>query len=154
MSLLKYHPLSRLSQFPFFSKLSDDIEQFWDQDLPSLNKQLELSDGRWIPEVDIQQSDGKYLVKADIPGVAPKDISVSMDNNNLIIEGKRESEIDEKKDDYRRIERSYGSFYRRFNLPDASDGDDIVAKCHNGVLEVSIPKKESSTQKKIEVKVN
>lgn len=153
MSLLKYHPLANLTRFPFFSKLSDDIEQFWDQDFPSLNKQLELSDGKWIPEVDIQQSDGKYLVKADIPGVEPKDISVSMDNHNLIIEGKRESEIDEKKGDYRRIERSYGSFYRRFNLPDASDSEDIDAKCHNGVLEVSIPKKESTTQKKIEVKI-
>ncbi len=155
MSLFKYQPLSTIPQLPIFSQLSDEMNQFFGRDLPLFNRQSDFLSGDWQPATDIEQKDNRYIVKADIPGVDPKDIKVSMENGNLIIEGKRESKEEENKQNYRRIERSFGSFYRCISLPDASDeSKKIEAHCNKGVLEVIVPKISSSEQKKIEIKVD
>ena len=91
------------------------------------------------------------MLIADIPGVKPEDIEVSMDAGVLTIKGEKESETKTEKEGYKRVERSFGSFYRRFNLPDYADGDAISAKSKHGVLEVIIPKKEAVLPKKINV---
>ena len=77
-----------------------------------------------------------------------------MDNGMLTIEGKRETKVEENKDNYRRIEREFGAFYRSFSLADATEAEKISAHAHNGVLEVIVPKAESAKQKKIEIKVD
>ncbi|MCK5335451.1 MAG: Hsp20/alpha crystallin family protein [Gammaproteobacteria bacterium] len=106
----------------------------------------------WAPAVDIKEEDNKYLIIADIPGVKPDEIEVHMEDGILSIKGGRESKTEEEKENYKRIERSYGVFYRRFTMPDNADAEKISAKSEHGVLEVSIPKKEAAQARKISVK--
>lgn len=105
----------------------------------------------WAPAVDIKEEDDRYLITADIPGVKPEEIDVHMEEGILSIKGERDSEKKEERDDYKRIERVHGSFYRRFTMPDNADAEKISAKSEHGVLEVSIPKKEASQPRKISV---
>lgn len=153
MSLFKHHPLASMQQLPMFSQLSDEMNQFFGRDLPMFGRQTDLSE--WQPATDIEQKDNRYIVRADIPGVDPKDIKVTMENGNLIIEGKRESKVEENKKNYHRVERSFGSFYRCINLPDCcNEHAKIEAHCNKGVLEVIVPKLGSSVQNKVEIKVD
>ena len=105
----------------------------------------------WTPAVDIREDDNGFTIVADIPGVDPKDIDVHMENGMLTIRGERESEKKEEKEGYKRIERSYGSFYRRFSMPDSADADKIKAESKNGVLQITIPKQEKVQPRKISV---
>ncbi|MDX2370072.1 MAG: Hsp20 family protein [Colwellia sp.] len=95
MSLFKYQPTSTMSHLPIFSQLSDEMSQFFGRDLPLFSRQTDLSE--WQPATDIEQKDNLYIVRADIPSVDPKDIKVTMENGNLIIEGKRETKVEENK---------------------------------------------------------
>jgi HSP20 family protein len=112
----------------------------------------QVEGGDWLPAVDIKEEEGRYLLHADIPGVEPEDIEVSMENGVLTIKGERKHETSEEKEGYTRIERSHGSFYRRFALPDNVDSARIAATGKDGVLEVSIPKTEAVKPRRIEVK--
>ena len=106
----------------------------------------------WMPLVDIKEEPDRFLIKADIPGVKPEDIEVTMENGALTIRGERSAEKEEKKESYHRIERSRGSFYRRFAMPDSADADHIKAQGKDGVLEIEIPKRAVLKARKIEVK--
>ena len=105
----------------------------------------------WAPAVDIKEEENRYLITADIPGVKPEEIEVHMEEGVLSIKGERESNKEEEKENYKRIERSHGVFYRRFTMPDNANADKISAKSEHGVLEVSIPKKEAAQARKISV---
>ena len=105
----------------------------------------------WAPAVDIKEEDNRYLITADIPGVKPDAIEVNMEEGLLSIKGERDSEKKEDKENFKRIERVHGVFYRRFTMPDNANADKISAKSEHGVLEVVIPKKEASQPRKISV---
>jgi len=105
----------------------------------------------WVPAVDIKEENDSFVIIADIPGVDPKDIEVNMDSGMLTIKGEKESEKKEEREGYKRVERSFGSFYRRFSLPDTADPEKIAAKSNNGVLEVRIAKQEQVQPRKISV---
>jgi HSP20 family protein len=105
----------------------------------------------WVPAVDIKEVRDAYEVVADVPGVEPKDIDVSLDDGVLTVKGERKSESKDEGEGYTRTERTYGSFYRRFTLPDTADADNISAKTEHGVLKLRIPKKEKALPKKISV---
>jgi len=105
----------------------------------------------WVPSVDVIETEDAYEVAADVPGVDPKDIDISLEDGVLTVKGERKSESKDEGEDYRRSERSYGSFYRRFTLPDTADADNISAKTEYGVLKLNIPKKEKALPKKISV---
>ncbi|RDH90975.1 MAG: heat-shock protein Hsp20 [endosymbiont of Seepiophila jonesi] len=107
--------------------------------------------GDWVPAVDIKEEDDRYVLHADIPGVAPEDIEVTMENGVLSIRGERKFEKTEEKENYKRVERARGVFYRRFTLPDHTDPKGIKATGDNGVLEVIIPKMPVTSPKRIEV---
>ena len=107
--------------------------------------------GDWVPAVDIKDEDNRYVIRADIPGVKPEDIEVTMDNGVLTIRGERRFEETEEKENFKRIERSHGIFYRRFSLPDDTDAEAIEATGKDGVLEVTIPKTAERHSKRIEV---
>lgn len=107
----------------------------------------------WAPAVDIKEENDKFVLQADLPGVDPANIDVSTENGVLTIKGEKQTEAKTEKEGYKRIERTYGSFYRRFSLPDTADLDAISAVTRNGVLEVTIPKRESVRPKKISVNV-
>ena len=106
----------------------------------------------WTPAVDIEEQDQQFVIRADVPGVDPKDIEVTMDNGILTVRGERKLENREESEaGYRRVERAYGSFYRRFSLPDTADPEGVSASSNHGVLQVVIPKKAAVQPKRIEV---
>lgn len=108
----------------------------------------------WTPSVDIKEEAERFLIHADVPGVDPKDIEVSMEDGVLTISGERKSESRESKDGWTRTERQTGRFLRRFTLPDTADAEGISAKGENGSLEIVIPKLVKQQPKRIAVKVN
>ena len=106
----------------------------------------------WTPAVDIEEKDDRFVIRADVPGVDPKNIEVTMDKGILTVKGERSLDSSEENQaGYRRVERVYGSFYRRFSLPDTADAEGISAASNHGVLEVVIPKKAAVQPKRIQV---
>lgn len=142
MALVRYEPWSMLDQ------LRKEMEQAFER---SGGETGSVVTSDWTPAVDIKESDNAFTIIADIPGVDAKDIEVHMENGMLTIKGERESEKKEEKEGYKRVERSYGSFYRRFSMPDTANPDKIAAKSKNGVLEITIPKHEKVQPRKIAV---
>ncbi len=138
---------------PFFNYLPHlkDINRFFNLELDDEDSTIATS--AWTPAVDIAEKNDHFLIEADVPGVDPKDIEVSMENGVLTLKGERESEVKEEKEGYTRVERSHGSFYRRFSLPESADPENISAKSSKGVLQISVGKKETAKPKKITVKV-
>lgn len=107
----------------------------------------------WSPLVDIREEKECFLVVADIPGVKKEDINISLEQHVLTIKGERQSEKTEQHQGYTRRERTQGQFYRRFSLPQTADDARITARYTHGVLEIKIPKKETATEKKINISV-
>jgi len=105
----------------------------------------------WVPAVDIVEEKDRFVLHADVPGVKPEDIDVSMDNGVLTVSGERRHEGVSEEDGYRRVERAHGRFLRRFTLPDTADAESITAKSSNGILEVSIPKQPTVQSRRITV---
>jgi len=94
----------------------------------------------WVPDVDIIEEKDRFVLRADVPGVNPEDIDVSMDNGLLSVSGERLAIASDEDLGVQRIERATGRFLRRFTLPETADAEAIAAKCANGILEVTIPK--------------
>ena len=146
MAIIRYRPAS------VFGSLQEEMNRLFDNRLASVEDDKSSSAlSTWRPHVDIKEDGVQYTVIADLPGVEPKDIKVSMENNVLTIQGERKSDLETKNHDYHRVERFSGSFYRQFTLPDNVDADKISAKGKNGILELSIPKAEKTTAKLISV---
>jgi HSP20 family protein len=108
----------------------------------------------WIPSVDIHQESDKFVVRADLPGVDPKDINVSAENGVLTVSGERKFERSDEQKSNSRFERVEGRFVRRFTLPDNVQTDNIRARHTNGVLELTIPKAAAPEPKKISVETH
>ena len=115
---------------------------------------LDIEEGFFTPSFDLIETDGNYIVKTELAGVDEKDIKVTLSDNILKIEGKREDRDEKKNKKYHRVEVSYGRFERSLELPENVNKDSVVAKFKNGLLEVTVNKKESDTTriKEIEVK--
>lgn len=142
-------PIVRWDPFSEMVQLRDEIGRWFD----TLDKKKEARKGAvWAPDVDIKETDTDIQIKADVPGMKLEDIDVSVDEDQLVIKGERKIEKEEKEKDYVRIERSYGSFYRSFNIGVPVKADQIKASYKNGVLDISLPKAEARKPKKIEVK--
>ena len=107
----------------------------------------------WSPSCDIYETDNEIIVKVELPEVKKENIKVSLENNVLAIRGERKFEEETKKENYHRIERSYGDFVRSFRLPTFADPNKINAEYKDGVLRVSISKREESKPKQVEVKI-
>ena len=108
----------------------------------------------WVPAIDIKEEENRYLLRADVPGVEPSELEITMDKGVLTLLGNRETRTEEDKDGLRRIERGSGKFFRRFNLPDSADATVISADYRQGVLEISIPKRAEAQPQRIQVNVN
>ena len=105
----------------------------------------------WSPAVDIEEYADKFVLYADVPGVDPKSIEITLEKGALTVSGSREKAVEGKDVQARRIERSAGRFVRRFSLPDTVDGEAVTAKSANGVLELAIPKRPAAQPRKISV---
>lgn len=145
--LMPYEPWSLLDRF----------EREMERSLESMRRLIrpeeETAAAVWAPSIDIKEEADRYVVQADLPGVKPEDIEVTLQNGVLTIKGERQTEAKEEKENYRRIERFYGSFFRRFTLPETVEEEKIEANYDKGVLTISIPKKPEVQPKKISVKV-
>jgi HSP20 family protein len=146
MSLVRYQP------WGLMRSLHEDLDRLFEQRLGMDDTTGSVAN--WTPPVDIQEEEGRFVLRADVPGVKPDDIEVTMENGLLTITGSREETKRDEKDGYRRVERVAGRFFRRFTLPDTADSEGISAKCNNGVLEVVIPKHERVMPRRISVDVN
>jgi HSP20 family protein len=110
----------------------------------------EVSD--WVPPVDIRETDKSYVLAVDLPGVSPDQLEITTDKGVLSIRGQRVGEAEEAEPNrYRRVERAYGKFVRRFTLPETANVDAIAAKTTNGVLTITIPKQEAVQPRRIEI---
>ena len=109
--------------------------------------------GSWAPPVDIYEQEGNIVLKAEVPGVDPKDVDILVENNVLTLRGERKFDEDVKKESYHRVERSYGTFTRSFTLPNVVDADKIKAEHKDGVLRVTLPKKEEAKPRQIQISV-
>jgi HSP20 family protein len=107
----------------------------------------------WAPAVDIYETQNELVVKADLPDVNPQDLDIRVENNILTIRGERKFESKVNEDNYLRIERAYGSFSRSFSLANSVKSDAIKADYQNGVLTLSLPKREEAKPKQIKVTV-
>lgn len=137
-----FHNLSALQEqvnWLFDSKFSQD------GDSPTLSA--------WRPFVDVYETENDLVIKADVPGTTEKELDVRVENNMLTIGGERKFEQEVKEESYLRMERSYGSFHRTFSLPNIVDTQAIQAKYTDGVLTVTLPKREESKPKQVKVNV-
>ena len=107
----------------------------------------------WIPAIDIEEKDGNYLLKADLPGLKKDDIHLELKGDYLNLRGERHAEHEDKEKNYHRIERTYGSFQRSFKVPEGLTEKDIKAKYKDGTLELTIPVPKEEKPKAIKVKV-
>lgn len=107
--------------------------------------------GSWAPAVDIYEHENNIVLKAELPGVDPKDVDIRLENNTLTLRGERKFDSDVKKENYHRVERAYGSFTRSFTLPTIVDQNNIKAEFKDGVLRVTLPKREEARPKQIQI---
>jgi HSP20 family protein len=139
MSLTHFDPLANIRLFEdAFTRLFNE---------PQTNRP-------WTPAVDIYETENDLVVKADLPDVDLKDIDVRVENQTLTIAGERKFEKQDSTAGYHRIERSYGNFIRSFAVPNSFDTDKISASFKNGVLSVSLPKKEAAKPRQVKVEAN
>jgi HSP20 family protein len=138
MSLSHYDPLANLRLFEdAFSRMLTE---------PQTNRP-------WAPAVDIYETENELVLKADLPDVDLKDIDVRVENQTLTISGERNFEKKDTTKGYHRIERNYGSFVRSFSVPNSFDTENIAAEFKNGVLSVTLPKKEAAKPRQVKVEV-
>lgn len=135
-----------------------DLEEFVNRMAPALTRWRGEIDGngqavQWSPTADISETDREYIVRAELPGVARKDVKVTVEDGVLTLSGERLYEKEDKSERFHRMERFQGSFARSFSLPDCADASAISAESKDGTLTVHIPKAESAKPKAIEVKV-
>ncbi len=149
MAVYRYEPWN------LYRQLQNDINRVLESSLAGTGEEdsSRVVTSHWTPAVDIKEEKDRFVLYADIPGVEPGQISITMDNGVLTIKGERGEEGEQERETYKRMERARGTFYRRFSLPDTADAERISAKGNNGVLEVVIPKQEKLQPRKINVEV-
>ena len=133
--------IARFEPWPYVDLFQRDLAHRTPEKTPS----------EWSPAVDITEESDQFLLRADLPGVAPGDIELSMDAGVLTVSGVRHPETLKENTDIRRTERSIGRFLRRFTLPETANTESITAKSSNGVLEISIPKQAEVQPRRINV---
>jgi HSP20 family protein len=109
---------------------------------------------RWIPAMDVVETDDHFVLRADLPGVADDDVTIEVENDVLTISGERRAEHDEQREGYYRLERATGTFSRTLTLPEGVDPEAVRASCDRGVLEVRIPKPERAAPRKVQIGVS
>ena len=144
--------IARWEPFRGVSTLQEQINRLFTEAFDRKGEESSLS--AWAPAVDIQETEQELVVKADLPGIDPKDLDIRVENNLLTIRGERKFEKKVNEDSYLRVERSYGSFARSFTLANTVNAEAIQADYHNGVLTLTLPKREEAKPKQIKVSVN
>ena len=145
MSIVKYDPFRDLRS------LQDEMTRVFAGVLPSSYNREEMTRGAWAPSVDIFEDKDRLILEAELPGMSREDFEISVENNVITLRGERKFEKKTEGDNYHRVERSYGSFTRSFTLPQSVTAEGASADFENGVLRVSLPKREETKARKIEI---
>lgn len=151
MSLVRFDP------FRDMRTVNDRFDRLFNEALarraeqPSEDEPLRAS---WLPAVDVHENENAISLRAELPGMKEDDIALTIDRGRLTVQGEKRLEKEDTDGEYRRIEASYGSFYRSFPLPDTVDQDNINARFENGVLHVTLPKVEAAKPKRIALTIN
>jgi len=140
----RYEPALSSSPFSLMRRLSDDMERIFEEtwggrQFPRLFRGLDLAETRWTPNIEAFERKGEFVVRADLPGMTKDNVTVEVLDNQLVIQGERKEEKEQKEKGYYACERSYGSFYRAIPLPDGIKADEAKATFKDGVLEVAMP---------------
>jgi HSP20 family protein len=139
---------------PFeFDRIRKEMDRLWDSFLEGRPMRRAEEGREWLPSLDVSETKNDLVIKAELPGMDPKDIDISLGNGFLTIKGEKKQEKEEKDENYHLIERSYGSFTRSVRLPREVQSDKITASFKNGVLRVTLPKSEEAKKKEIKIKV-
>jgi HSP20 family protein len=144
MKLTKYEPFRELRG------LHDEMNQLFSGFGKGFDAN-EFARGAWAPSVDIFEDQERLIVEAELPGMNREDFELSVENNVLTLKGERKFEKKDERDNYHRVERQYGSFVRQFTLPQTITAEGATADFENGVLRVSLPKREETKARKIEI---
>jgi HSP20 family protein len=148
MALVRWQPVRELSS------LQSDMNRLFNTffDTPTAGSGTGAS-RRWIPAMDLVETDEHFVLKADLPGLSDEDVHIDVADDVLTVSGERRSEHEDKRDGYLRVERSYGSFRRSLTLPEGVDADAVSASFERGVLEVRIPKPEQRKPRRVAIQV-
>ena len=154
MAIVRWEPFRDLVS------LQERMNRLFDDSLRTRGTAPQRSDdedwalgGSWAPSVDIYEKENAIVLKAEIPGVDPKDVDIRVENNTLTLRGERKLDQEVKRDDYHRVERAYGQFSRSFTLPSTVDTEKIKAEYKDGVLKLALPKRDEAKPKQIQVDV-
>jgi HSP20 family protein len=144
--------IARLEPFRGISTLQDQFNRLFNESFRNSGEESALT--TWAPAVDIYETPNELVVKADLPDVNEKNIDVRVENNLLTIRGERKFEKSVSEENFLRVERTYGAFSRSFSLPNTLNAEAIGAEYKNGVLTVTLPKREESKPRQVKVTVN
>ncbi|HWP46168.1 MAG TPA: Hsp20/alpha crystallin family protein [Candidatus Limnocylindrales bacterium] len=147
MAILRWDPFRDLSI------IQERMNKLFEESIARSRGEEGTSLAAWVPPVDIYETKDAIVVKAELPGIDQKDIEVQVHDNILTIRGERKFESDVKRENFHRIERAYGTFQRSFSIPNTIRQDQVKARFHNGILEITLPKMEEAKPRQIKVDV-
>jgi HSP20 family protein len=148
MALVRWEPVRELSSLQ--NEMNRLFTTFFDT---PTNGSGETTARRWIPAMDLVETDDHFVLKADLPGLAEGDVTLEVEDNVLTVSGERKAEHEDKREGYVRVERSYGAFRRSLTLPEGIDPEGVTARFDKGVLEVRIPKPEERKPRRVAIQV-
>jgi len=143
--------LTRFEPYREFTTLQDRLNRLFQSSIG--DNQDALTTSNFSPAVDVYEDEHAVNLKIEVPGVDEKDLDIRVENNTLTVHGERKFEKEEKEENFRRVERQYGSFTRSFTLPTTVDSEHVSANYDKGVLKISLPKKAEAKPKQIKVNV-
>jgi HSP20 family protein len=152
-----FNPFGMMRRFTRdMERLFEDFQgfgppNFFYTDFPPFRTEFEKVE--WVPQIEVLQNDGQFMVRADLPGLTKDDVKVEFTENTMTISGERKEEKEEKREGFYRSERRYGSFYRQILVPETAQAENATATFRNGVLEITMPMlKAETTTRKLEIK--
>lgn len=146
MSIVRYDPFRDLRT------LQEEVNRLFSTNLSRSFGDEGIGRGAWAPSVDIYENKDQIVLEAELPGMKQEDFDLSVENNVITLRGERKFEKTDETDNYHRVERSYGSFTRSFTLPQTVSPEGATAEYSNGVLRVTLPKREETKPRRIEIK--
>src|SRR4030043_1330547 len=151
--LTTWKPVREMGPFKDFERMRREMDRLWDSFFEGGLRKRTEGTGEWLPSLDVAETKNEIVVKAEVAGMDPKDIDISLSDGVLTIKGEKKQEKEEKEADYHLVERSYGSFTRSIRLPKEVQNDKISASYKDGILKVTLPKSEEAKKKEIKIKV-
>ena len=151
MALIRWEPVRELNTIQ--SEMNRLFNTFFDSPSNSAGPVNGGGHRRWLPAMDLLETDSDFVLRADLPGLSEQDVNIELEDNVLTISGERKAEHEERKEGYYRVERASGSFSRSLTLPEGIDADAVQASFDSGVLEVRIPKPEERKPRKVSISV-